>query len=407
MSNKKVVYTCIFGDYDILNEPIVVNNEWEYICFTDSKITSKTWKILPIPPNAKIDLNSETMALFELSNQKVARKIKLNPHIFLSNYDTTIWIDGNLQIKTDPEELLLMYYKNDFCVASHPDRICTFQELQACLHAQKESHNNISKLWTRYEKEKLPKNLGMIQSGMIIRNNKSKDVIQINEKWWEEVKQNSHRDQLSFNYVLWKYKHLDKHIHLFSSRVFINEFNMFIHGTNPPVLSEINSNIQFCNYSRIKNYINGKEKFNGLEYTERDIAKYKKILIDDLLRKVGDTHLQKLEYEFISNKMGKKNVLIFGRSFDDNFWRFSNTGGKMIFIENNPYWIDPNRPDIVKVNYTCSMPQADSLLEEIKNGSYENLLIDLPESILKEKWDVIFLAHFPCTRDARLVRVKP
>ena len=34
-ATRKVVYTCISGNYDTLDEPRVVTPGWEYICFTD------------------------------------------------------------------------------------------------------------------------------------------------------------------------------------------------------------------------------------------------------------------------------------------------------------------------------------------------------------------------------------
>lgn len=50
MMNSTVVYTCITGDYDRLNDPVVVGNGIDYVCFTDSKnVNSKIWKTRPIP----------------------------------------------------------------------------------------------------------------------------------------------------------------------------------------------------------------------------------------------------------------------------------------------------------------------------------------------------------------------
>ena len=83
MRNKKVIYTCISGDYDILNEPIVINKEWDYICFTDSDIQSEHWTIKKIPDDCKYDVNETTGEQIELSKVKIARKIKINSHLYL------------------------------------------------------------------------------------------------------------------------------------------------------------------------------------------------------------------------------------------------------------------------------------------------------------------------------------
>ena len=44
----------------------------------------------------------------------------------------------------------------------------------------------------------------MVESNIIIRKHNERECIELMEEWWKEIKTNSHRDQLSFNYVLWK-----------------------------------------------------------------------------------------------------------------------------------------------------------------------------------------------------------
>src|ERR1700736_5413136 len=49
---KKVVYTCICGDYDALISHSYVRDSWDYICFTDNQEILKTghhqWTIRPL-----------------------------------------------------------------------------------------------------------------------------------------------------------------------------------------------------------------------------------------------------------------------------------------------------------------------------------------------------------------------
>ena len=56
----------------------------------------------------------------------------------------------------------------------------------------------------RYEEEGFPKNYGLLQSNILLRKHNEEDCIRLMEAWFNELKDNSHRDQLSFNYVLWK-----------------------------------------------------------------------------------------------------------------------------------------------------------------------------------------------------------
>jgi hypothetical protein len=70
----------------------------------------------------------------------------------------------------------------------------------------------------RYKEEGFPSEYGLLQSNILIRKHNEDDCIRLMEAWFNELKDNSHRDQLSFNYVLWKnsdikIKYLDKHIY--------------------------------------------------------------------------------------------------------------------------------------------------------------------------------------------------
>jgi hypothetical protein len=58
----------------------------------------------------------------------------------------------------------------------------------------------------RYMVEGYPKNNGLATNPIIIRNHNNSDVIKNMEDWWVEIKYNSKRDQLSFNYIAWKNK---------------------------------------------------------------------------------------------------------------------------------------------------------------------------------------------------------
>ena len=83
---KVAVYTCITGGYDSLKDPLVVNKDVDYICFTDNaRLNSNVWKIRSIPEELKM-----------LSNVKKQRIVKICPHRYLPEYDVSVWIDGNI-----------------------------------------------------------------------------------------------------------------------------------------------------------------------------------------------------------------------------------------------------------------------------------------------------------------------
>ena len=88
----------------------------------------------------------------------------------------------------------------------HRTRNKVSDEMKSVLSFKKEKIEVIQIIKERYKKNKFPDNLGLIEASFILRRHNEKDCINIMEKWWNEIKMYSHRDQLSICYVLWKEK---------------------------------------------------------------------------------------------------------------------------------------------------------------------------------------------------------
>lgn len=197
VSNKIACYTCITGSYDILVDPIVVSDNIDYICFSDRIFNTKVWKILPLPK--------------ELSNYDTVRKqrlVKILAHRFLKQYVVSIWVDANIRILKDLNLLLDQYdlNKHDFYVRRHLSRQCIYDEARVCIEKKKDSKKTISKHIAKYEAEGYPKDNGLVETGILIRQHNKLNCSQLEDYWAKEVINGSYRDQLSFNYVVWKYK---------------------------------------------------------------------------------------------------------------------------------------------------------------------------------------------------------
>ena len=196
MKNNKVVYTCITGGYDSLVEPRYITPGFDYICFTDNpSVTSSTWDIRPMP-----------QGLENLSKVKQQRYVKINPHKILSEYEISIWVDGSVTIKGNLEELLdlTLTGNTSVYVPQHPSRKCIYEESKAVLGMKKDVKEIVNPQMEKYKAEGFPKNYGLLQSNILIRIHNDENCIKLMEAWFNELKDNSHRDQLSFNYVLWK-----------------------------------------------------------------------------------------------------------------------------------------------------------------------------------------------------------
>ena len=88
--NKICIYTCIIGEYDYLITPKYTRDDIDYVCYTDQNIKSEIWEIRSIPDD-----------ICNLDKKIQNKWIKMHPHIILSNYDITIFVDANIFIKDD------------------------------------------------------------------------------------------------------------------------------------------------------------------------------------------------------------------------------------------------------------------------------------------------------------------
>lgn len=197
---KNVIYTCLTGGYDVLEDPKVVSEDFNYICYTDDDtLTSDIWEFRKIPDK-----------LSGLTNQLKNRYIKINAHEFFPDYDLSIYIDSNVELKKDVNELLNKYCGDgDVFFYKHPSRKCIYDEMDAVLRIKKDKPENVNPQRERYKKEGYPEKNGLSQNNIIIRRHNTENCKKLMTAWWEELGRGSYRDQLCLFYVLWKNKDLN------------------------------------------------------------------------------------------------------------------------------------------------------------------------------------------------------
>lgn len=189
---KKVAYTAIFGNYDKLREPSVVSKGWDYVLITDNRnIKSNVYKII------YADLDDTPV--------KNARRCKINYWEYLPNYHTYLWFDGSLQINVDLNEFCKEVNAEDYdmVLMKHPNRTCLYNEARTVVHLGIDKGDIIYKQLRRYRLNDFPEDYGLTATGMMIRKG-IPSVRVLMSSWWNEVKDGSHRDQLSFQFVRWQ-----------------------------------------------------------------------------------------------------------------------------------------------------------------------------------------------------------
>ena len=193
---KIIVYSANINNYDNFNTPKKYDGSIRYLLFTDNKyFNSNVWEICHTDfINKKFD------------KRRIARYIKINPHLILPPHDVSIWVDHCIPPKFSNSNQMLIdigFLNSDIMCYKHDMRKCSYDEAKEIKKQKLDFIDVVNNQMLKYEKEGFPKNQGLYSTGFIIRKNNEK-VVKFNELWWEEVKNHSARDQLSQVYSAWK-----------------------------------------------------------------------------------------------------------------------------------------------------------------------------------------------------------
>ena len=198
INDKIVIYTSVFGKYDFINEPIVKPNNCDYIVITDQIVSdTSVWK--------KRNFDDLIPNFNKLTNVEKNRYCKMFPHVLFSEYKYSIYIDGNIKVITDLTEFVNVSMENGIQFHKHKARDCVYQELVACKVLKKAKKEELKRFEVWLNKEEFPRNYGMAECNVIVRDHSNKVMQKIMTEWWCLFKNgNVKRDQLVLPYVLWK-----------------------------------------------------------------------------------------------------------------------------------------------------------------------------------------------------------
>ena len=156
---KRCVYTVIIGDYDE-PKPIPVHTPgYDYILFTDNdRIVAPGWQVRIV---ARCD-----------NPQRKQREIKILSHKYLPEYDFTIYVDGSTIIRRDIGHLVKTCFRGGMLLKQHPNRTCVYQEGAKVIELNKAPIESVERLLQSYRAEGIPENIGMYETGILLRENK-------------------------------------------------------------------------------------------------------------------------------------------------------------------------------------------------------------------------------------------
>tara|TARA_B100000787_G_scaffold169504_2_gene160884 strand:- start:3856 stop:4476 length:621 start_codon:yes stop_codon:yes gene_type:complete len=136
----------------------------------------------------------------KFKNPRLNAKIyKALPHLFLSS-ESSLWIDGNVQLNCDPEELFEIMGDKEILVFKNPNGDCLYEEADRCLESSLDDPSLIKSQVSRYKDSNYQPNSGLGACRLILRKHTS-TINNLNSKWWSEICTGSYRDEISFPYV--------------------------------------------------------------------------------------------------------------------------------------------------------------------------------------------------------------
>lgn len=195
--NKKAIYTCLVGNYDVIRQPLVIDESYDYICFSNDIKEKKVgvWQIRPIP-------------FVHEDKARLSRYVKILPHRVLGDYEWSLWMDANIQI-TGKELYQILeskmaeggkIYQVNHCL---PPCDCIYEEI---VFAYLSGRTGLCKAFLQYRHLKrcgFPTHWGLFENNIIMRRHLDPQVKKISEEWWTEFMKYTKRDQFNLMYVYW------------------------------------------------------------------------------------------------------------------------------------------------------------------------------------------------------------
>lgn len=196
MANKPyAIFTVIVGNYDTVKQPTIVDDRFDYIIFTDTPITNPgIWQVRQVTYESK-------------KQWLKARYPRLNTGTVLSEYEASLYIDGNIQITSQ--------YVYDRCVElasngiewasiKHQGRVGLYSEINAIIGLGWVHDYDVIDWYAYMQKDGFPDNNGLFENNIIFRKH-TPNVDKVNAIWWWSIEHFSfRRDQFALMYALWK-----------------------------------------------------------------------------------------------------------------------------------------------------------------------------------------------------------
>jgi len=207
---KIAVYTANIGGCIKFYEPTILENDVDYIYFTDDKnIKSDKWTVVYI---------ENTIETTDVSpgSRSLAKRIKMLFWEYLTGYDWVVWIDAHNKILSDgfcsyidtiPSTIDAVFKPNPWPRNCKNKRTSVYAEIRELRKMHLEDADTLARWKEELQKLNFPANeYGLFETNIIFWRYNSKNITRdFNQEWWDLSTKRFRRDQLTINYLIWKY----------------------------------------------------------------------------------------------------------------------------------------------------------------------------------------------------------
>lgn len=197
-NNRIAIYTCVTGGYDFIKEPSVTEDSCDYYLISDMKYEG-------LKVFQQIDIN-DFVPDWVTGNAEKNRWCKMHGHEIFKAYRYSIYIDGSITLKKSISHYINRAGVVGTAIHKHPLRNCIYEEGLRLIVSKRGNidYQGLRKQMLKYLYEGMPREYGLFECGVIVRDHANFLGNQVMEEWFEEYMHGEKRDQLSLTYILWK-----------------------------------------------------------------------------------------------------------------------------------------------------------------------------------------------------------
>ena len=195
------IYTCITGQYDMLQKRRIWDDAVDYYLVSDDKSIEEKANLY-----GYTYIDAFKVCPDEITSPKeINRYCKLHGPYLFSDYEYCIYIDGNISVVSDITALLGQTNRHGIAVHKNPFFDDVYVEL-ICLSVWSRVEYKDLQITARImSEENYPRHFGLPECGVIIFNNGMKETTLISQEWYKNYKRfPARRDQGALAYTLWK-----------------------------------------------------------------------------------------------------------------------------------------------------------------------------------------------------------